>query len=142
MTRSTSLRLDADAGQGLGDRRASEAHLSDVGLRNVLADAGVDEHGGLRMAHQPRVDDDSLAGGHRVGSEEAADQEPGHDRSHRPIMRRPCPRDSVHGSRAGGSPELSATRHAGTVASRARTSAADSSAVPVPVSITMSATES
>jgi hypothetical protein len=79
-------RLDADAGQCLGDRRAQEAQLAKILWRDVRADAGVDEDRRLRMADEPGVDDHALARRNRLRRQEAADHEPGDDRRHHSIM--------------------------------------------------------
>jgi hypothetical protein len=80
------LGSDADAGEGLDDRRAKELHLADILGRQVRPDAGVDQQRRLRMPDQPGVDDHALARRHRVRRQESADQQPGHLRTHRLIM--------------------------------------------------------
>ena len=46
-------RVDTDVGERVEDRRAHEPQLADIGRREVLADARVDEHRRLRDGERP-----------------------------------------------------------------------------------------
>ena len=73
-------RRQSGAGEGIDDRCAREPHLGDVLGREVLGEAGVDQHGGLGVANDPRIDDDPLSRRDRFGRQEATDEHAGDGR--------------------------------------------------------------